>query len=178
MAEGSASWQQWGSALARLLRRVAGRQRPQERAARDAAAAGRRYPGDFTGMPQITYAPRDDARPDAGEVVWAWVPFEEDHSQGKDRPVLLIGHDGKWLLGLPLTSKDHDVDARQEAGRGRRWVDIGSGGWDRQRRPSEARVDRVIRIDPRTVRRIGSVLDRGRFDAVAAAVQRRHDGQR
>ncbi len=85
------------------------------------------------------YAPRPDGRPDPGEIVWTWVPYEEDHSQGKDRPVLLVGRDGDWLLGLQLTSKDHDRDAEQERRAGRRWVDIGSGAWDRQGRPSEVR---------------------------------------
>lgn len=33
-----------------------------------------------------TYAPVANGRPDPGEVVWAWVPYEEDTSQGKDRP--------------------------------------------------------------------------------------------
>ena len=48
------------------------------------------------------YEPELDGQPDPGEVVWGWVPYEEDPSQGKDRPVLLIGHtelDGEELLG-------------------------------------------------------------------------------
>src|SRR3954465_3472466 len=48
------------------------------------------YPGDFTGRAKTSYAPKPDGNPDPGEVVWTWVPFEEDYSQGKDRPVLLI----------------------------------------------------------------------------------------
>ena len=36
------------------------------------------------------YAPEIDGEPDPGEVVWAWVPYEDDPSQGKDRPVLLL----------------------------------------------------------------------------------------
>ena len=42
---------------------------------------------------RVAYNPRTDGKPDPGEVVWAWVPYEEDASQGKDRPVLLIGRD-------------------------------------------------------------------------------------
>ena len=38
----------------------------------------------------IAYAPKPDGRPDPGEVVWTWVPYEDDPSQGKDRPVLLV----------------------------------------------------------------------------------------
>ena len=57
-------------------------------------------------MPSLNYQPRPDGRPDPGEVVWTWVPFQEDFSRGKDRPVLLVGRDGTWLLGVPLTSKD------------------------------------------------------------------------
>ncbi len=129
------------------------------------------YPGDFHGTPRISYAPEPGSTPDPGEIVWTWVPYEEDYSQGKDRPVLLIGEDGLWLLGLQLTSQDHDRDAQQEARAGRRWVDIGSGDWDPQRRPSEVRINRFIRVDPTQVRRIGAVLNKDRFDAVAAAIR-------
>jgi hypothetical protein len=133
--------------------------------------AGTAYPGDFRGMPSLDYRPRPDGRPDPGEVVWTWVPFQENPSQGKDRPVLLVGRDGPWLLAVPLTSKDHDRDAAQERAAGREWVDVGSGSWDRAGRPSEARVDRIIRVDPADVRREGAVLDRARFDEVAAGIR-------
>ncbi len=133
-------------------------------------AAGRAYPGDFTGRPDISYRPREDGRPDPGEVVWTWVPYEEDPSRGKDRPVLLIGADGRWLLGVQMTSKDHDRDAVQEASVGRYWMDIGSGPWDREGRPSEVRLNRIIRIDPDGVRRTAARLDERRFRAVAEGV--------
>ena len=131
----------------------------------------REYPGDFKGTPRITYSPAPGEEADPGEVVWTWVPYEEDHRDGKDRPVLIIGRDHEWLLGLLLTSKDHDRDAAQEARYGRLWMDIGTGEWDPQRRPSEVRINRILRIDPDGVRRIGAVLDREVFEAVAAAVR-------
>jgi hypothetical protein len=121
----------------------------------------------------VDYRPRQDGKPDPGEIVWAWVPFEEGDGRGKDRPVLVVGRDGDGLLALMMTSKDHDRDAADEARHGRHWVDIGSGPWDRQGRPSEVRVDRVLRIDPADVRREGATLDRDRFDEVAAEVHRR-----
>ncbi|WP_236757728.1 type II toxin-antitoxin system PemK/MazF family toxin [Aeromicrobium sp. PE09-221] len=121
---------------------------------------------------RLEYAPRPDGRPDPGEIVWTWVPYEDDPSQGKDRPVLIIGRDGAdRLYGLQLTSKDHDRDAAQEARSGRLWVDIGTGEWDRQRRPSEVRINRLLEIDPHSVRREGAVLDRARFDTVIAAAR-------
>ena len=89
-------------------------------------------PGDAQESVTPVYAPKADGRPDPGEVVWTWVPYEEDASRGKDRPVLLIGHDGPWLLALPLTSKDHDRDAAQEASQGRHWILAGGParcGW-------------------------------------------------
>jgi hypothetical protein len=116
-----------------------------------------------------SYAPRPNGVADPGEVVWAWVPFEEDPHEGKDRPVLVIGLDRGQLVALPLTSKDHDRYAAQEARAGRHWMDIGSGAWDRERRPSEVRLDRVLRIDPRKVRREGAAVPREVFDAVVEA---------
>ena len=117
----------------------------------------------------LTYAPKPDGRPDPGEIVWTWVPYEDDPAQGKDRPVLVVGRDGARLVGLMLTSKDHDRDAAQEARDGRFWLDIGSGPWDAQGRPSEVRVNRLIDVDPDAVRREGAVLDAPRFAAVLAA---------
>jgi hypothetical protein len=123
---------------------------------------------------RIAYAPDLDGAADPGEIVWAWVPFEEDDGRGKDRPVLVVGRDGDTLLGLMLSSQDHDLDAVDEARHGRYWVDVGTGAWDRQGRPSEVRVDRLLRLAPADVRREGAVLDRSRFDEVAAEVRRHH----
>ena len=116
------------------------------------------------------YAPALDGDADPGEIVWTWVPYEEDHSQGKDRPVLVVGHDGPWLLALMLTSKDHSRDVAAEARRGRRWLDIGAGPWDSRGRDSEVRLDRVLRIDPERVRREGAIMDRATFDLVTAQI--------
>lgn len=127
-----------------------------------------------TGPLRFDYRPRHDGKPDPGEVVWAWVPFEENDGRGKDRPVLIISRSGADLLGLMLTSKDHDRDAADEARHGRYWVDVGAGAWDRQGRPSEVRVDRVLRLSPRDVRREGAALDRTMFDKVAAEASRVH----
>jgi len=121
------------------------------------------------------YAPEIDGEPDPGEVVWGWVPYEDDPAQGKDRPVLLIGRSGEeqWL-GLQLTSKDHDRDAEDEARYGRYWMDVGSGGWDREGRPSEVRLDRLLVLDRSAIRREGAALDRAIFDAVVAEARRYH----
>jgi hypothetical protein len=105
-------------------------------------------------------------------VVWAWVPFEEDHSQGKDRPVLVIARHRNALLGLMLTSKDHERDQAQEERHGRYWLDVGTGAWDRQNRPSEVRLDRILQLAPEDVRREGAVLSRTVYDRVAVGVRR------
>lgn len=156
--------------LGRAVRATAERRRARSAPApaRDESGAAPSYPGDFTGALVPVYSPDPDGEPDPGEIVWTWVPYEEDHSRGKDRPVLIIGHDDAWLLGLMLTTRDHDTN---RGPRDERWVDIGSGPWDVERRPSEVRVDRVIRIWPAGVRREGAVLDRRRFDLVAGSLQ-------
>ena len=121
---------------------------------------GRATPADSDLV--IEYTPTLDGDADPGEVVWTWVPYEEDPTQGKDRPVVIIGHSGKALVGVPLTSKRHDNEEQVSAGR---------GPWDGQGRESFAKVERVLRIDPARVRREGAILAKDRFDAIVAGVQ-------
>ena len=125
-----------------------------------------------------SYAPEADGEPDPGEVVWGWVPYEEDASQGKDRPVLLIGRtqvDGdEYWAGLMLSSQDHDRDAADEARHGRHWMDVGTGGWDAEGRPSEVRLDRLIVLRGDAIRREGAAVSRAVFDQVVAEARRYH----
>ncbi|MEV6281772.1 type II toxin-antitoxin system PemK/MazF family toxin [Kribbella sp. NPDC051770] len=133
------------------------------------------YPGDYEGTVRVEYTPHpDDGVADPGEIVWTWVPFEEDHHRGKDRPVLVVGSDGAYLLALILTSKDHDRDAADEARWGRVWLDIGSGPWDKAGRNSEVRLDRVLRIEPGQVRREGAVIGEDLFNQVAEQLHELH----
>jgi len=110
----------------------------------------------------VSYAPRRDGRADAGEIVWTLVTFEDDRTQSKDRPVLIIGSRGAWLAGLQLTSKHHETGL---------FMDIGSGPWDRQRRPSQVRLDRLINVDPSRVRREGAALSPALFAKVVDAAR-------
>ena len=125
-----------------------------------------------------SYEPEADGQPDPGEVVWGWVPYEEDPTQGKDRPVLLIGRkemEGEeYWAGLMLTSKDHDRDAEDEARHGRHWMDIGAGAWDAERRPSEVRLDRLVILRDDAIRREGAAVSREVFDRVVAEARRYH----
>jgi hypothetical protein len=115
----------------------------------------------------IEYAPRHDGHPDPGEVVWTWVAYEEDPSQGKDRPVVIIGRRGTKLAGVALTSKQHDNEMQ---------VTVGPGPWDREGRTSYAKVERVLDIEPSKVRREGAALERQHFDDVVAGVRRANRG--
>jgi len=126
-------------------------------------------PDEIDGV-TIDYAPDPDGDPDPGEVVWAWVPYEDDPNQGKDRPVLIIGRMGRQVAGVPLSSRD-PADRRD----GHEWVAVGAGGWDGERRPSWADATRLLRYDPADVRREGDGLDRVRFDRVVQRVADLHD---
>ena len=169
-------WRAIATAVLRAAVRAAGQNarrgsRPGPRESSPQVETRAAHPGDFTGVARLAYSPRADGRPDPGEVVWTWVPYEEDHSRGKDRPVLIVARDGAWLLALMLTSKDHDgPGARHDD----EWLDIGPGPWDRQGRPSEVRIDRVLRVDPTAVRREGAQLDERLFDLVAARLRSLH----
>jgi hypothetical protein len=113
------------------------------------------------------YAPQPDGRADPGEIVWTWVTFEDEPAQGKDRPVLVVGRDGDALLGLMLSSSTaRDVQSN--------WFSLGTGGWDSAGRPSWVRLDRVLSVPEAGIRREGAVLDRKRFDAIAATLRSRY----
>jgi len=116
---------------------------------------------------RVVYAPDLDGAADPGEVVWAWVPFEEDARRGKDRPLLVVGRAGGELLGLMLSSQ-HKRDG--EPG----WVGIGSGAWDREGRESFVRLDRVLEVAENGIRREGAVLPRDRFERVAEELRGRY----
>nr|WP_303771059.1 type II toxin-antitoxin system PemK/MazF family toxin [Actinomyces oris] len=132
------------------------------------------YDVSALGLPAFSYSPDPDGDADPGEVVWAWVPFEEDPTQGKDRPVLVLARHESRLVVAQMTSKDHDRDAAQEARWGRFWYDVGTGDWDRQGRPSEVRLDRLLLMEPASVRREGATMNREVFDGVVAALRHHH----
>jgi hypothetical protein len=113
---------------------------------------------------RVSYAPDLDGRADPGEIVWTWVVYEEDPSRGKDRPVLVVGRDSSTLLGLMLSSQE-----RHGAEHG--WVGIGSGSWDYEGRASWVRLDRVLDVPEEGIRREGAILDRERFEIVAARLR-------
>lgn len=152
--------------------RQAPRPRPPTAATRAEGTYALRVDGR---LPELSYQPRRDGKPDPGEVVWAWVPYEDDPSRGKDRPVLVVGRDGRRLLALPMTSKDHDHDAADEARWGRAWMDVGSGAWDGRGRPSEVRLDRLLSIPESGVRREGAALAGPVFARVVAALRAHHE---
>ena len=129
------------------------------------------YDVDALGFPDFEYSPHDDDRPDPGEVVWTWVPFEEDRSQGKDRPVLVLAEDSGRLIFAQLTSKDHVHSGTRKDQHGNHWMDIGSGRWDSRGRASEVRLDRLMCVHPDQVRREGARLDEARFTHVVAAIR-------
>lgn len=134
------------------------------------ASAGSDYPGDYRDMIDFEYSPSLDGDADPGEIVWTWVPFEEDHSQGKDRPVLLVGRDGEYLLALMMTSKDHNNREHADSN----YLDIGSGPWDPQGRASEVKLNRVIRVRPDSMRREGAIMPEDTFRLIERAWTRRN----
>lgn len=119
------------------------------------------------GAVHTSYNPSTDGDPDPGEIVWTWVPYEENDGRGKDRPVLIVAREpGGTLLAVQLTSKDHDGE--------RDWVGVGSGRWDGEHRPSWVDISRVLRVHPDGMRREASSLGRGQFDAVIDALRSRY----
>ncbi|OLT25062.1 growth inhibitor PemK [Nocardiopsis sp. CNR-923] len=117
---------------------------------------------------RIAYAPERDGLADAGEIVWTWVPFEEDPEQGKDRPMLVVGRKDGRLHGLMLSSRSPDAWEAQD------WLPIGTGPWDREGRDSHIRVDRLFESDEGDIRREAAVLDEKRFRLIAEVLRSRY----
>lgn len=118
---------------------------------------------------RLSYAPDLDGAADPGEVVWTLVAYEDDPSQAKDRPVLVVGRkDDRTVLALMLSSSP-----RRRHDRG--WLALGKGGWDAEQRDSFVRMDRVLELDEDALRREGAVLPRDRFEQVATALRQRYD---
>jgi hypothetical protein len=116
---------------------------------------------------RITYAPQHDGDPDAGEIVWTWVPYAENDGRGKDRPVLVIGRQSAdRVYAVRLTSKSHDGD--------RDFLSLGAGPWDAQGRPSWIDVEQLYSVHVEGMRREASALDLDRFTRVADALHRRY----
>jgi hypothetical protein len=115
---------------------------------------------------RLGYAPSRDGEPDPGEIVWTWVPYEENDGRGKDRPVVIVAASGAGdFLAVQLTSKAHNGDD---------FVPLGDGAWDAQGRPSWARIDRVFRVRAGGVRREAASLDTRRYASLAAALDARY----
>ncbi|MFN3601757.1 MAG: type II toxin-antitoxin system PemK/MazF family toxin [Dietzia sp.] len=108
----------------------------------------------------VSYAPDLDGHADPGEIVWTWVEFEEADGRGKDRPVLVVGRDGDRLLGLQLSSQDRRDDDEG-------WLGLGTGPWDSEGRPSWVRLDRVLDVPEKGIRREGAICPRSKFEQVA-----------
>lgn len=129
------------------------------------------------GLPEFSYQPVADNDADPGEVVWTWISYEEDPTQGKDRPVVVLARTGSDVVVAQLTSKNHDIDREQEAHWGRYWLAIGAGDWDPQGRVSSVRLDRLLLVSQRDVRREGASLDRATYNKVVTAIAK-HWGKR
>lgn len=153
-------------------RRPVSRVRPTARVERPEASgyaglATVRVDPERVGDVRVGYAPDRDGAPDAGEVIWTWVPYEENDGRGKDRPVLVIGRQSaERVFAVRMTSKPHDGD--------RDYLSIGTGGWDSQGRESWVDIEQLYSVHEAGLRREAAVLDRGRYGRVAAALQRRY----
>lgn len=116
---------------------------------------------------RMLYAPQRNGHPDGGEIVWAWVPYEDDPTRGKDRPLLILGRfDGPHLLALRMTTT---VPRAPQF-----YLSLGPGPWDRSGRESWLDLTRVYRVPPAAMRREGAPLPEQAFDKVGTELARRY----
>lgn len=111
---------------------------------------------------RFAYRPRHpDGHADPGEVVWARVPFEEDPTQGKDRPVLIVGRASNGnLVGVQLTSKTHH--------KGSFPVEWGSD------KASHLRPERFIQVDLKNYRKEGAYIKKPVFQEIVNSLAKTH----
>lgn len=149
--------------------------RDESSSRRDGGADAGRMPGTATVQVdperiaelRVGYAPSRNDQPDAGEVIWTWVPYEENDGRGKDRPVLVIGrHTAERVYAVRMTSKPHDRD--------RDYLSIGSGGWDSQGRESWVDIEQLYSVHEDGMRREAAVLDAARYGRIAQALIARY----
>lgn len=116
---------------------------------------------------QVGYSPVKDGAPDSGEIIWTWVPYEENDGRGKDRPVLVIGRQSAdRVYAVRMTSKAHDRD--------RDYISIGSGAWDSQGRESWVDIELLYSVHDSGMRREAAVLKRALYDRVTSALIARY----
>ena len=116
---------------------------------------------------RIAYAPDPDGAPDAGEIVWTWVPYEENDGRGKDRPLLVIARaSADQVYAVRMTSRSHDGD--------RDYLSIGSGSWDSQGRESWVDIEQLYSVHEDGLRREAAALDQRLYGRVAAALSERY----
>ena len=119
------------------------------------------------GALRIAYAPDHDGDPDAGEIIWTWVPYAENDGRGKDRPLLVIARQSDdRVYAVRLTSKPHDGD--------RDFLALGTGEWDAQGRASWLDIEQLYSVHREGMRREAAALDLNRFARVADALHRRY----
>lgn len=137
-----------------------------ERASRGSSETIEIDPPTADGL-RITYAPDRDGDPDAGEVIWTWVPYAENDGRGKDRPVVVIGRiSPERVYAVRMTSKSHEGD--------RDFLPLGTGEWDAQGRESWVDIEQLYSVHHDGMRREAAILDLERFAIIAQALTRRY----
>lgn len=151
--------------LLSVLKRILRPSRTRTEAGQAGTTATRRIPPPRS--LSLSYAPNRDGAPDAGEVVWTWVPFDENDGRGKDRPLLVIARQNRdRVYAMRLTSTPHPGDAR--------FVPLGAGEWDAAGRASWLDLEHVYSVHERGLRREASALPPDAFARVAGALRTRY----
>ncbi len=149
-------------------RRAGGRARapgdvPPPAARTPAAPSGEARRSGLLGLPRRLRGPGDDrlrARPgrasrirrdrvDVGAVRGGPHPGQGPAGAGRRTR-------GPFAARADADEQGHDRDAAERRATAASGGTLDSGPWDRQGRPSEVRLDRVIRVDPTRVRREGA----------------------
>lgn len=112
----------------------------------------------------LYYAPAMDGQPEPGEVVTVYADLTGSGAGAEEHSALVVGHRHASLLCLVISPDPAHANDDN-------WLAIGAGDWDHSGNPGWIRLDQVLSLSIRDIRRHGAVFTRQQFHRVASRLR-------
>lgn len=110
----------------------------------------------------LYYAPAMDGQPEPGEVITLYADLTGNGPA--EHSALVVGHRRAFLLCLVISPDPAHANDDN-------WLAIGAGDWDHTGNPGWIRLDQVLGLSIRDIRRHGAVFTRQQFHRVASRLR-------